>query len=442
MPVSRKKIAVWIIASSTAILLGAVFLSRNALLESWYVSRLDAASRETRIDAIRRLAVLRSAKAVPKLAQMLGAEEDPQVFAALEALEKIGPRAEAAAPAVVRVLLRPLPASTMPSPPSPAEKSVHERLVAASREALAAIGPRSIPHVLAGVSNTLSHRGWSFDCPERAFRVLVNWIDESLNHLVSALKNGDLPLREFASDVILSFGPTALETAVQLLSGGDSELRAWARGALVTLSVQELHSSPEDSLSFIWLLDPESDDDTSRKQAAQAIARWLSLDLSKVRDLERDLEPEQVTRLRVACAQELSRVKESLAAAVPHLLAALKLEPEVRHAATESLARLGNGAAPSLLDLLGAEDESARRSAEAILWEIASRDRAAVHTLALAHLAADEPVRRRILRVLDLARESSIKVLKAARNDGGPALHGNPALHNAAVEALRQLGEE
>jgi HEAT repeat protein len=198
-----------------AVLATALYASWNPLLEEWYLRGLDSADEETRLVAARRLGELRSGKAVPRLAGLVDSRTEPLQLAAIDALRRMGPRAEAAAPHLVRALL------------APRSEAVWSR----ASEALIAIGPGSIPVVISAFPLLSGLHQEESLILGRFVAVLREMAAESVPLLGRELR-GNASTRLVAFECLTAIGAPAAPALADLLGDEDETICLWAESAL------------------------------------------------------------------------------------------------------------------------------------------------------------------------------------------------------------------
>ncbi|MBI4601153.1 MAG: hypothetical protein HY721_04250 [Planctomycetes bacterium] len=365
-----KPTALLCMAAALALLAAAAYAWRGRIIARWHLWSLEGGGHEERVQAI-------------------------------EALGRLGPAAEAAAPALIAVLRQWVSAGRDGHPDGDGART--QREVDAALRALPKLGPGIARAVVQALEET--GENWAKDprVPARLCNVLFGLGDASLRALVDALETGSPALQRRAAYAIEVFGARAAPALAEGLVRRGAGFRALAADALLRLTASAVQESPEKALSLARLfpLGPAHPD--RPRAVAAAAAEALGLDPGAAAALEAAAGDRDLTALLKAAAFALERLGPRAEAAMPHLIAALEVSSDCAPFAADALGRIGGPAVARLLELLERGSPKAQGWAESALWEIAARDESAAKALAAALPGASEPLRARLRRVLDLA---------------------------------------
>ncbi len=219
MPTRGKLVTLWF-GGLAALGLGlGVFLSRQALLELWYLRQLESDDASDRISAIHVLGEMRSREAAKRLLRFLVDEDRPEFFEALRAFAKIGPRAAEAAPKLVEAyfVVRDTFDETEDTNPT-----------VAVRQALVGIGSPSVAPLIIALQNAVEEGYWSNGKVRRKFSVIFKSLGrDAAEALLDALaQSPDLGIT--VEDCVAAQGLSALPLLIERLRSNSPSDQLWA----------------------------------------------------------------------------------------------------------------------------------------------------------------------------------------------------------------------
>lgn len=390
-----------------------------------------------------------TAPAVEKLAQQLGAAELHVRREAAQQLERLGPAAKLALPALIKAL-----------------HDDDKQIWASAIATISALGPaaqEAIPALIDDMDGRKS-RGrrnrYQVQIVLRSAHALSRIGPAAIPPLVEALRTDDPGLRIGAAQALAPFGPqarAAIPLLINNLADGRDPVREETAAALAAIG-----TGPE-------LAQALTDGDARRRAgAAQALAQMTPPFAPAAASVRHALAGEKDTQARAALLAALPRLGVPPAECIPLLLpAALAEDQALRHAALNAILSapvLRAAALPKLAEKLKDSDRATRERAARALGRFGP-DAAPVlpALLAATRSSADTPVFAEalaqigpaalptLLAALQTGRpEESAWVLRALRGFGAPAVpvltealrHEKPAVRAAAASALGAMGRD
>ncbi len=388
----------------------------------------DGASRAEAAVALVRIDPDQAKGVVPLLVKDLQAEDEKQRQAAVLAVARLGPTAQAAADTLVTLL--------------------RDRLLTeAEVENLHELWAEAIP----GLIGLL--KGPEVDCRKRALFALGQIgpkAQTALNPLIAALADRESTVRVGAAQVVQALGPQAREAVPALvanLQARQPEVRVTAAAALGHMEA----SAKEARRPLLeCLFDP---DDQVRYAAALALGR-IGPHFTEAIPLLRDALNDASPMVRLAALDSLSRIEPALSRDAGPVLVALSRQPyplDVRFRAVEGITNIlgpeeAQKAVPWLLIELTDAVPKDRLWAARLLANIDHRLRSDLVLALAAALRTSFPQwRREILKTLGefgpTARET-VPEIERLLYDGTPGVRPEAirALQAIAPERLKQLG--
>jgi hypothetical protein len=291
-----------VVAAGAGALAAALAVSREGILEWWSLRRLGSEDPRIRLEALRRLGDVGSARAVPEIAGFLLAGGEDEKLAALEALGRIGPAAAGAVPVLVGLLPREKrgrmpPAFPRGLPQGSAPFHPHETAV---DDALVRIGKPSIPCLL----QTILDEG---DFP--SVTDVLQRLDGGLAALVDLLALEDVGSWRRARDALLAVPErSAPECAWAALRHRDEKVRVRALLVLVQLVDKRLAEEPALAGEILPALEEGCREPGELRRLALALDTLLALDPGEAMALAATLRHEDRRRILFS-ARAASRVE-------------------------------------------------------------------------------------------------------------------------------------
>jgi|SRR5688572_5785863 len=406
-----RRLVLLAVALGLASLLVAGFLGRHHLLERWYLAQLESEDSATRLNAMGRLAEIRSTRAVPALTSLLRRVDDEEKKAILWAYTAMGPHAAEAAPALVKLVddrtAWRTGAQTALVTTGQVEGAPEGSVDGFAVRALEAIGPAALPVILdADLHGDPDRIQWRM----AYFAGTQDW---SARYLLDQLASASSRRSAMSKRILRSLGPQIVPRLAYLCSSDDLRLRRWAADVIWDFALGRLRAAEKPPADLGRLIDPALRGADMSRAAVNLAAELVELD-ERARDALSELWLDRnFSDLRAHAIRAAANDLETAGPWIPHFCSSLASEAIIRSAAFDALSGLGSAAAspegsarggvgPLVAELLRALEcgDERNRWAQVLLVEIGLRSPEAVTAIEEALPGAGPQARPWIERVL------------------------------------------
>jgi len=208
-----KRVALWCVGVGMVVLGGLTVVCRERIAEEWYLWRLKKGNEEEQLQAMSRLADMRSSRAIPELLELSFPEIE-------EAIRFIAAHDHGEFPASAKAILR-MGSDAVPVLLRVLEDDQRPREVRRSAVyALGAIGSPAAPSLIRLLEHgDLQVEIYAIAALSHMTRPKVNLDDEAKSRIVAAIVpklEEDSPARRYAVDICFALGPEAMAAAPAL----------------------------------------------------------------------------------------------------------------------------------------------------------------------------------------------------------------------------------